>query len=375
MLVLVGVLALINPFAEPTPKVNKPGVLLPSDKGGIAGNLPEVNGKSPTRQSDAADSIAPIVVRSDAGVEQEFAADKLFDAMKTALGGRGAVELRNREPLKLISVGNAPLDFSTARGTLAVRAAEGTQPVIDVTLTGPKPLLVLGSGVTMTLSGVTIVVHYSKPAVPTSPVPPAVIAMASGLKMDRCAFRVAPGPHPKGCRVVQSNIGVLDLDRCWFEGFDSVIEVAADYRTSVRMSQTMIVRAPARDFAEVPPGEGYGWGVKLRFSSSARPQPKTFQPNFLLEHCTLDGAGLFDLTDSPGPAPVLLEVKQCVLRSNTLLAVNPKRPPPDQIQWRGELNNYDVSGRSWIVNSASEGTPVLSASATDLQGWVDFVRQ
>jgi hypothetical protein len=143
----------------------------------------------------------------------------------------------------------------------------------------------------------------------------------------------------------------------------------------VRMSHTMIVRAPVRDLAEVSPSEGYGWGAKLRFSSSAQPQVKTVQPNFFLDHCTLEGAGLFDLTDSPGPAPVLVEVKHCVLRSNTLLAVNPKLRPVGQIQWRGELNSYDVLGRSWIVNSASEGTPVLSASATDLQGWVDFVRQ
>ena len=125
----------------------------------------------------------------------------------------------------------------------------------------------------------------------------------------------------------------------------------------------------------VPSAKGTVGAQSFSFSSSARPQAKAFQPNFLLDHCTLDGAGVFDLTNSPGPAPVQVEVKQCVLRSNTLLAVNPKPCPQDQIQWHGELNNYDVLGRSWIVNSASEGTPVLSAAATDLQGWVEFVRQ
>ena len=375
VLLLVVILAVINPFAETAGTVKKPGVPIPNNKAELASNPPDAKEKSTVEQSAPADSIAPIVVRSDSGVEQPFAADKLFDAMKTALGGRGWVELRNREPLKLVCVGNSPLDFRTARGALGIRAADGTQPVIDITLNGAKPLLALGSGVTLKLSGITFVVHYPKPAVPNSPPPPAVITAANSLKVDRCAFKVAPGPHPKGCRVVQSDIGVLDLDRCWFEGFDSVIEVAADLRTSVRIRHTMIVYAPVRDLVEGSPGDGYGWGAKLRFSGSARPEAKVFQPNFLLDHCTLEGAGLFDLTDSPGPAPVQVEVKQCVLRSNTLLAVNPKRRPQDQIQWRGELNNYEVLGRSWIVNSASEGTPVLSAAATDLQGWVDFVRQ
>ncbi len=177
--------------------------------------------------------------------------------------------------------------------------------------------------------------------------------------------------------MVQSNIGVLEVNRCWFEGFDSAIEVAAESRTNVQIRQTMIVRDPGgREPSEASPSEGYGWGVKLRFTGAVRPPTKAVPPpNFLLDHCTLEGAGLFDLTDSPGPGPVKVEVKQCVLRSNTLLAVNLKRRPREQVQWRGEWNYYEVLGRSWIVNSASEGTPVLSASATDLDGWLEFVRQ
>jgi eukaryotic-like serine/threonine-protein kinase len=376
VLVSVGVLAVINPFADTMATVNKPGVSLVGDKAESPSKLTDVKGKSTTHQPDAAGLSSPIVVRSDAGVEQEFSADKLSDAMKTALGGRGWVELRNREPLKLISAGNAPLDFRTARGTLGIRAAAGIEPVIDVTLNGSKPLLVLGSAVTLKISGVTFVVHYPGPGAPASPAPPAVITTMGSAKFDRCAFKVAPGPHPKGCRVLQSNIAVLEVDRCWFEGFDSAIEVAAESRTNVQIRQTMIVRAAVRESTETSRSEGYGWGVKLRFAGAVRPQAKAVPPpNFALDHCTLEGAGLFDLTDSPGPAPVKVEVKRCVLRSNTLLAVNPKRGPLGQVQWDGESNYYDVLGRSWIVNSASEGSPLFSASATDLDGWVDFVRQ
>jgi hypothetical protein len=81
---------------------------------------------------------------------------------------------------------------------------------------------------------------------------------------------------------------------------------------------------------------------------------------------------LVDLTNSPGPAPVEFEVRQCVVRANTLLAVNPKRPSREQIHWRGESNQYEIQSPTWIVSSASEGTPILSASATDLKGWLNF---
>ena len=191
VLLVVGVLAVINPFAETAGTGKRPGTPLASDKVEPANNPPDVKEKSTVHESAPADSVAPIVVRSDSGAEQFFAADKLFDAMNTALGGRGWVELRNREPLKLISVANAPLDLRTARGTLGIRAAEGTQPVIDVALNGTKPLLVLGSGVTLKLSGITFVVHYPKQTAPNSPAPPAVITAANSLKMNRCAFKVA----------------------------------------------------------------------------------------------------------------------------------------------------------------------------------------
>ena len=75
--------------------------------------------------------------------------------------------------------------------------------------------------------------------------------------------------------------------------------------------------------------------MKVRYLSGALPAAKTFKPNFLLDHCTFEGAGLFDLTNSPGPSRRKVEVRQCVLRANTLLAVNPKRAPPkpDRLAW------------------------------------------
>ncbi len=84
VLVSVGVLAFINPFADTAATVNKPNVPPGSEKTGSASKLTDVKGKSTAHQPDAAGSGPPIVVRSDEGIEKEFAADKLFDAMKTA---------------------------------------------------------------------------------------------------------------------------------------------------------------------------------------------------------------------------------------------------------------------------------------------------
>jgi eukaryotic-like serine/threonine-protein kinase len=373
VLLSVIVLAVINPFADRTAVGGKGRLPIPKDKAKAETKLAEATEDGTTEQTDGPDSVSPIVVRFDGGGDQSFPADKLFAAMNAAVG-HGWVELRNREPLKLISTGNIPLDFRTSRGVLSIRAADGMDPVIDVTLNGSQPLLALGSAVSLNLSGVTILVHYPKPTVVPSPAPPAVITTMIDSKIDRCEFKVAAGPKPKGSVAVQSNIGTLEVNRCWFEGFDSAIQVAADFRTNVRLKQTMIVRPTVRDSAEVQPREGYGWGIKLRFTGDAPPEGKTFQPNFFLDHCTLDGGGLFDLTDSTGPAPVKVEVRQCVLRANTLLAVNPKKPPQDQIKWRGEANHFEVLGHTWIVSSASEGSPVLSASAVDLNSWIDFAR-
>ncbi len=249
-IVLVGVvvLAVTNPFADRTAEGGKPGVPL-SGKAETTKQPNEEEGDATTDQTKALQSTAPIIVRFDGGGEQAFPADKLIVAMNTALG-RGSVELRNREPLKLISNGNIPLDLSTARGTLRVRAGEGIQPILDVTLNGTKPLLAVGSGVTLKLSGIVLLVHYPEPTNAPPTVPPAVITTTSGARIERCAFKVVSRSKPKGSVAFQSDIGVLEIDRCWFEGFDSAIDISADSRTDVQLAQTMIVRSRIPDPAD-----------------------------------------------------------------------------------------------------------------------------
>jgi hypothetical protein len=140
----------------------------------------------------------------------------------------------------------------------------------------------------------------------------------------------------------------------------------------MRISQTMIVPAPGHDPIEAQTGDWYGWGVKFNFSADVRSKAGQPKPNLILDHCTFEGAGLLDLTGSPGPAPIRLEVNQCVFRANTLLAFNPKRPTEQlQVYWQGAANQYDILGKIWIVHSTT-GSPALSTGITDLDSWLLF---
>ena len=137
-----------------------------------------------------------IVVRTEGDNQQQFPAHKLIEAIQTAMGGHGWVELRNREPLHLAD--DQTLNFVSARGRLIMRAAAGFQPVIEIDLKNPRSFLTTGSGVSVELSGLTIKANY--PQQHPSSTPPALIVAAGSAKIDRCAFEVTGGFHPKGSR-------------------------------------------------------------------------------------------------------------------------------------------------------------------------------
>ena len=193
-----------------------------------------------------------------------------------------------------------------------------------------------------------------------------MITAASNSRIELCAFKVAPGQKPKGCAAIYLDIGVLEIERCWFEGFDNAIDVAATHKTNVRIAQTMIVRASVRDPAQFRSGEGYGWGVKLRFvGDTLVPSKKAVQPNVFLDHCTLEGAGLIDLTSSPGPAPLEIEIRQCALRAGTLLAVNPNRPPKTRSTGAVKRINTTFTGEA-----GSSAQPVREPRCSLPRRWI-----
>jgi len=359
VMVLVVIMAMVNPFGI-TP-------------GGHSTRPP-----SPPAQSTESDPISPqanntgghylkpipeaepaIFVRTNSDEGKGIPYKNLLDAMEKAMGSHGWVELRNREPLQLAS--DQIFNLLSSQGSLIVRAASGIEPVIEIELKGSRPLLETGSGVKLTLSGLTIAVRYPRPGPAPSPAPPPVIKAAGLANIDRCAFLVEGNPHLKDSCAIISNGGALEVDRCWFQGFDKAIELSVINKTP-RITQTMIVLAPGP--AQVPAPDSYGWGLKVQSVGSSSPRS-----HLILEHCTVEGAGLLDLTT---PALVLrVEVNHCAVRAEALLACKPSKPgepPTARFNWRGQGNQYDILGHFWIVLSASQGTP--DTSVTDLDSWL-----
>ena len=360
IIVLVGFLALVNPFSRN---------LVETTVGSHSIANTKSRSKANTESSRTIRKAGPaIIVRTEDENEQEFPAEKLFEAMQSAIG-HGWVELRNREPLRLTS--DRALDFITGRGRLVVRAAPGLQPVIEIELKGLKPALTTGSAVTLELSGLTINVSYSQQGV--SSIPPAVIVAAGSAKIDRCAFRIADGSYPKRSRAIVSDGGILEVNRSWFQGFDEAIDITAMNKDPARIQQTMIVPASGPAQAQSHPPDWYGWGVKLQLGAGGGGagvvNPRT---HLLLEHCTIEAAGVIDMTNSPASSPLKVDVNYCTVKAEALLAYERDVTPSSPIRWRGVGNQYDILGRVWIVLSASEGTPAFSSAVTDLQSWLRF---
>jgi hypothetical protein len=360
ILVIVGFLALVKPFATPPGGTSPAFGVITNDKSRSPADS-DFAKTSPTNEQ-------PIVVRNESDNEQVFPAEKLTEAVQTAIGVRGWIELRNRKPLHLN--GDQILDLISGRGRLKMQAAPGTQPVVEIELKDAKSWLTTGSAVSLELSGLTIMVKYQRTA--ATPAPPAVITAAGTVKIERCAFKVAGISSLKGSRAILSNGGKLNVNRCWFEGFDEAIDIVAMINAPAHIQQTMIV--PAVDLAQSQgqPIEGYGWGVKLQIGAGGVAQTKSPQPHLSLEYCTFEGTGLIDAAKSPASFPLEIEVNRCAVAAKAILACRPALSPSSQIHWRGEGNQYDILGPFWIVLSATEVTPAFSSAVTDLNSWLLF---
>src|SRR5262249_57288531 len=110
-------------------------------------------------------------------------------------------------------------DLAAASGTLDIRAAPGLQPVIEIRMDGSQPFLATGSGVSLSLSGLTLRVRYPTASIAPSAERPPLIDAARRVQIERCAFEVA-GQRPDRCRALAPVGGGLSGDPCWVLGVD-----------------------------------------------------------------------------------------------------------------------------------------------------------
>ncbi len=184
---------------------------------------------------------------------------------------------------------------------------------------------------------------------------------------------MAGGSRHRDSRAIVFEGDVLEVNRCWFEGFDEAIEVALLKNNAIaRIQQTMIVPSPPRTPFDAQTSEWHGWGLLVRLISEQQAKTKTASAQLVLDHCTIEGSGMVDLTNSPSSASLEIAVRHCAIKVEALLASKSKigEPLTRRIHWSGTGNQYDIFGRDWVVLSAHQGTPASSVAVNDLSSWL-----
>ncbi|AMV39140.1 serine/threonine protein kinase [Planctomyces sp. SH-PL62] len=288
-------------------------------------------------------------------------APELLRAMESALGGKGIVVFKGGEPIEFKVDGGFSL---TGRGTLQLQGEEGAQTVLKIDLNGKKPFLSLGSSVNLVLKDLTIEVRRTSEAGKQDAPPPLILA-AGKAEIERCSFRTAPAVGYSGSCAVQAVGGALTISHCWFEGFQTGVEVRALAGASHVIRQSMFVPGgtPTEAIKAGRPVRT-GWAGKVQFEGGgARGGARSIR----LEHCTVVGEGFLRLVGFSDLSKLVTEVVSCAFKGDRLLdwQPTPAEAPPsrDALIWKGIENQYDVAGDSWI--SGPESAP----SVTGLDDW------
>lgn len=338
--------------------------------GGTVANRPTA-AEPPTPAAES--PPAPVSVLADDG--SWTPADNLPAAIAAAMGRRGTVVLRGPEPIAL-EPGAKPLILN-GRGPLRIRSARGSPPpLLKIDLKGAgKPLISTGPGIELQVENLIVEVADSTLTAPASAAPgakppsppPPIFLVAGGASFDRCALRTAPIAGFAGSRAIQFEGGRLDVEGCWFEGFDAAIDARAIAGASALVRQTQFVPGgtPTEAVKRGHPVRT-GWGLRMRFHAGG---PKTGGRLLRLERCTFTGEGLIRLEGFSQQFPAELNVLDCAVRSETLLAWEPEpadaRLDAASLRWAGEGNQLDVAGASWIAAEPSTSAPEIA----DFDAW------
>jgi serine/threonine-protein kinase len=212
----------------------------------------------------------------------------------------------------------------------------------------------------LTIVGVSIVARYhGKPKAV-----PALIDAGGSVTLERCSFTARGAVQ--GSRAVAVEGNALTVFGCWFDGFDTALDVSAFAGSSTRIRQSMMVRTGIGTETDARP---IGWAVRIRKTAGG---PSQVTRQLHMEHCTVKGKGLLHLVDFSPEAPLRVDIKECAVLADALLAWETPQPgtPPtaEALTWKGRGNQYDIRGSSWVVLSAA-GAPELPDGPIDLASW------
>ncbi len=234
------------------------------------GAIPRPRAALPKAASQKPGPPPPIAVLTSDG--RETPVQDFNQAMETAVSTQGLVVLRNQEPLR-ISTGDRPFSF-LASGWLKITAGKGASPVLLVELKGQQPFLTTGSGIHLILDGLTIRVRYKDQASGAGRNPAPIIQAAGPVQLTYCAFEVEHGTNLHGSRAVVADGGTLTVENCWFNRFETALDVHSIGDSTTTVRQTMLI-APQKETAGAglsPPAasEDTGWGLRVENLAGGR---------------------------------------------------------------------------------------------------------
>lgn len=279
----------------------------------------------------------------------------LLQAMEAALAGKGVVVIR---PGASVEFKSGAGRLVTGRGTLRIKGMEGIAALVKVELDGGQPFISIGPGVNLDLRDLVFEVHRPAPAAGAKAAPaPPLFLTAGKATIDRCAFRTAPFEGYPGARAITSDGAVLDVARCWFEGFDTALEIQAMAGPQHTIRQSMFV--PGGTPSEAVQAEKSvrrGWAARIVFGGGgARDAGRALK----MEHCTVAGEGIFQILGFSERAPLLLDVASCAAKVDRLIDWKPPQSggawSTASLKWAGTDNQFDVIGDAWVATPEGVG--------------------
>jgi hypothetical protein len=269
---------------------------------------------------------------------------------------------------------------------LKIKAGKEAHPVLLVELKDRKPFLTTGPGTSLVLDGLTIIARYTDQAAVKGGAgadPGPIIEAAGPALLRYCALEVENKSDRRGARALVSNGGALTVENCWFEGFETALEVHCIGGSAPTVRQTMMISKQMNPVSSssVPSesipfaSESSGWGLRVKFLGGG---PAGSARRLILDHCTVTGAGVLQLAGFSQGFPLQVETRNCAVQTEALLAWEPTAPniplSRQTLRWSGEANQLDVASQSWIETSSKMTSP-LSVRVTDLDSWLQVAQE
>ncbi len=284
----------------------------------------------------------------------------LAEAIGIAMGSNGEVVLNPTGPIRLSTSTDL---FRIPRGNVTIRAAEGTTPLIAIDIGSANSLFLITSPGTLTLKGLKIVANYQ-----ALEKPPPLIQSGGALRLEGCTF-VASGASSRS-RVVLVEGLKFEVEGCLFVGFHRTVDIDLFPGSVVSIKQSIIV--PAGTGAGTP-----GWALKAQLSGTRAEKPTQTPRRISIDHATIKGGGLFDLSGFSAARPLAVDLDHVAVQTRALLAWTPLRGDredqwPKGLKWTGKGSLYDVTGSPWVLVSADAELPMPNAPA-DLKTWTELL--